>query len=182
MNKSIVLKPIKASARLFRMLEKRGLIIPFMPTKNVMRAGKGEYTLVDTLYSTAPRYGTHKLICVAKNETRIRLTAHPDNEDFIIIDMDRNKFKPLYLVIALHTEKVLEKKVRAGTLSAKDVLAVELAYNAPTSAFTLLKGVPHCEVTLPGRGRPPVFFVTEPSDFAMSYVETPGYSFTLRKR
>lgn len=179
--KTLMLKPLKAAPKLFNYLEKRGLIKTFQPTKKSLKISKGEDGVVDTIYKTAPRYGTHKLICVGKNSTEIKLTTHPDNEDFIIIDMAENKYKPLYLIISIHKQKVMEQKAKSGSLSAKDILAIELEYNSPTSVFTVLKDVPHCEATLPGNKKHPVFFVTEPSDFEMSRVNMYNYKLTLKK-
>jgi hypothetical protein len=177
--KNILLRPLKATPKLFKSLEKKGLIGTMSPTPRTAYLPKGADGAVDTIYRTSPKYGTHKLMAVGKNAAEISLTDHPDNEDFIIIDITSTKYKPLYFVIALSKKKEFEKKAKAGKITSKDVLAIELAYNGPTSVFTLNKDVPHCEVTVPGKGKHPVFYVTEPSDFAMGYVNQYGLEFKI---
>jgi len=177
----IDLKPINITPRVISRLESLELVRFFRPTARSLRVKEGG-CVVDKVYSTAPRFGTHKLICVGKNETQINLTTHPDNEDFIVINPDRHKFKPLYLVIGLDSPKNLARKAKLGSLSGRDVLALLVRYDDPkTCVFTMLKNTPHCEVTLPGPGKAPVFFVTEPNDFEMASVILPGYKFSMRK-
>jgi len=172
--KIIDLKPMDMTPAVMRRLEKLGLVRAFRPTPASLRVKEGG-CVVDKVYATAARFGTHKLICVGTNETRIGLTTHPDNEDFIVINSGRHKFKPLYLVIGLDGPGGLERKAKTGRLSGRDVLALRLGYDDPeTCAFTMLKNTPHCEVTLPGPGKAPVFFVTEPDDFKMASVMLPG--------
>lgn len=173
--KTLKLKPVTMTPAVLRRLEKRGLVAAFKPTPASLRVKEGD-CVVDKVYSTAPRFGTHKLICIGKNETAIGLTTHPDNEDFFVINPGGHKFKPLFLIVGLDTPRNLEKKAKAGRLGGRDVMALRLRYDRPeTCAFTMLKDTPHCEVTLPGKGKAPVFFVTEPNDFAMSSVVLPGY-------
>ncbi|MCK9582551.1 MAG: hypothetical protein M0Q46_02860 [Endomicrobiales bacterium] len=175
--KTLKLKPVKVSKKLLAMLEKRGLIITPTPSKKIMQnPSRGG---VEILYKTDTEYGTHKMIAVGKTDTNIMLTTHPDNEDVILINNTGKKFKPLYLIIAIHKQSEFEKRARARTLSPKDVLAIELEYNSQNCFFTVLKDVPHCEITKPGKGQYPVFFVTEPSDLKMDIVKCPQYSFEL---
>ena len=177
--KSIDLKPAVFTPAVMRRLEKLGLVRAFRPTPRSLHVREGS-CVVDKVYSTAARFGTHKLICVGKNETRIGLTAHPDNEDLILINPGGYKFKPLYLILGLDSPKNLARKARLGLLGGRDLLALRLRYDDPkTCAFTILSNTPHCEVTLPGPGRAPVFFVTEPSDLKMSAVILPGCRFRI---
>jgi hypothetical protein len=177
--KTLRLKPITMTPAILRGLEKRGLVLAFKPTPGSLRVKEGG-CVVDKVYSTAPRFGTHKLICVGKNETTIGLTTHPDNEDFFVINPGKHRFKPLFLIVGLDTPGNLARKAKAGRLTAEDVLALRLKYDDPaTCAFTMLKDTPHCEVTLPGPGKAPVFFVTEPADFAMSRVPLPGHALSI---
>jgi len=179
MNKNVALKPIKGTQKVLDMLEKKKLISCFRPSAELLKGNKNGG--VETIYKTAPKYGTHKLIAVAKDTVEIKLTAHPDNEDVILVNNTGKKFKPLYLIIAAFAQKQFEARARRRNITARDVFAVELLYNNVSSAFTVLKGIPHCEVTIAGKGINPVFFVTEPSDFAMDMVKQHGYSFILRQ-
>jgi len=179
---ALKLKPVAVTQTIMAGLESRGLIRVFKPTARALRAKEGS-CVVDKIYSTASRFGTHKLICVGKNETKITLTTHPDNVDFIIINPAKYKFKPLYLIIGLAKQKVLEKKARHRGMTKRDFLAICLKYNDPcTCVFTMLKNAPHYAVTLPGKGRGPAFFVTEPNNFKMACVDLHGYQLALDKR
>lgn len=177
----LVIKPIDITPKIAARLERRGLIRIFKPTRRALNVKEGK-CVAEKIYSTEPPFGTHKLICVGKNETRLALTTHPDNEDFIVINPTNYKFKPLYLIIGLGSEKVLEQKARVGRLNKQDIIALRLKYNDPkVCAFTMLKNTPHCEVTVPGKGRAPVFFVTEPSNFEMEQVNLHKYQLRLDK-
>jgi hypothetical protein len=178
--KTIALKPVKATKKLLEKLEKRGLIttlkFPKACVKSASSRGK-----VEQLYETAPRFGAQKLICVGKRDLEIRMSVHGDKEELLMINTTGMQFKPLFLIIALDKIGVFRKKIRNGTLGARDVMAVELRYNDPaTSIFTMNGGVPHCEVTLPGRGQHPVFFVTEPVKLNYAEIPTPGMKLELK--
>lgn len=175
--KTINLKPIKGTQKVLDILEKKKLIKCLRPCAAWLKDSQGG---CKDVYRTAPKYGTHKMIAVAKDTTEIALTTHPDNEDIILINNTGKRFKPLYLVIATTTQKQFEKKAARGAVTAKDVVAVELLYNSGASVFTVLKDIPHCEVTMRGKGVNPVFFVTEPSDFEMDMVGQSGYTFVLK--
>lgn len=180
MMKIIELKPVPVSPRILQLLDRKGLIRTFRPPAKVfgLKPGTG---VVDVVYATHSRYGSHKLICVGKNETEIRLTTHPDNEEFFIINNTKKKFKPLYLIISLHRERELSRRAQDGRISSKDILALELKYNdCSLSLFTMLKGTPHCEVTIPGAQEAPVFFVTEPTNLTMKVVDLAGWKPRLR--
>jgi hypothetical protein len=178
MNKrNILLTPIMGTQKVLDMLEKKKLIRCLRPGSAWLRDKQGGCR---DIYRTAPKYGAHKMIAVAKDTTEINLTTHPDNEDVILINNSGKNFKPLYLILATAPKKQFEIKAKNGKLSAKDVVAVELIYNSSTSVFTVLKDVPHCEVTVLGKGINPVFFVTEPADFEMDMVKQHGYTFVLK--
>jgi hypothetical protein len=178
-SKTLGLKPVDISPAILRRLEKAGLVRPWRATPGSLRVPRGG-CVVDKVYATHPRYGGHKLICVGKDQAEIELSAHPDAEDFIMLDPGGHKFKPLYLIVGLGSPAQLSKKARAGALSARDVLALRLRYNDPAvCAFTMLPHSPHCEVTAPGPGLAPVFFVTEPADFEMYAVPLPGHRLEL---
>ena len=172
--KIIDLTPVVVTPGIIRRLERLGLMRAFRATPRSLCVKEGS-CVVDKVYATAPRFGTHKLICVGKNEPQIGLTTHPDNEDLIVINPGGYKFKPLYLIVGLDSAKNLARKAKLGRLSGRDILALRLRYDNPkTCAFTMLRNTPHCEVTLPGPGKAPVFFVTEPNGLKMASVLLPG--------
>lgn len=177
--KKIILKPLPATEQSFNYLEKLNLIKTLNFSKNMLKPKGSD---VEVIYQTSHKYGTHKLICVAKTITEIKLTYHPDNEDVILLNPTKIKFKPLYLIIGLYNYKIIEKKAQLGTLSDSDILAVELKYNHPKlSFFTILKNVPHCEITLPGKKNlHPIFFVTEPSKLTMYTLKLNNYDIELK--
>jgi hypothetical protein len=179
--KTIRLKPVDATAKMFRRLEKRGLIRTLRPTARVLRR-TGKNGLVDTIYSSPVEHGTHKLICVrSDNAGRIALNSHPHHEEFLLINNTGRKLKPVMMVIGLRKHNEIEKKARAGSLSAADFLFMRLKYNDHrTSVFTMLKDTPHCEMSEPGAGRPSIFFVSEPTNLPMHHVDMAGYAFTLK--
>jgi hypothetical protein len=166
----ISLSPIKMTPELLSGLEKRGLVRTLRPTKKII-ATRAKTGAVDTFYASEPENGTHKLLCIGKRSTQIKLSYHTDNEEFILVNTTRYHFKPLYLIIGLHKSKVMEQKFRDMTITAADFMAIELEYNNPfTCFFTLLKHTVHCEVTTSGNGMHPIFFVTEPSKLKMNYI------------
>ena len=174
------LRPVNITHEVLSELEKKNLVRTLTPTPKVLKVKPG-HCVVDKIYSSYHRFGTHKLICVGKNETRIRLTSHPDNEEFIFINTMRRSFKPLYLIIALHKDRALESKAKNNNLTSKDFLALRLRYNDPkTSVFTIFKNTPHCEVTIAGNHHMhPIFFVAEPNNFEMGFVKMHNYSLQL---
>lgn len=176
--KEMKLKTVDMSLDLLRDLEDKGLIGLLKPTAHIEK-DKSACT-VDEMYSSSKEYGTHKMICVRKNSTDIQLTTHPENEEVIFIDYENRKFKPLYLVIATCDQSSFEKKAEAGSLCGDDILAVKVKYNDPLcSIFTVRKDIPHCEVTVKGGEEAPIFYVTEPTEMTMAYVDSADYSFLL---
>lgn len=132
------------------------------------------------IYTGQEKFGSHMLLCVRKNETAITLYVHSDNEDLIFLKPKASNYKPLYLIIALHKEDAFTQKARDGLLSSKDILALEIEYNNPELLFfTIRAGTPHCEITAPGDGEAPVFYVTEPSKLDMYAVDAGSYNFKI---
>lgn len=170
MKQTIVLTPRKITPSLLRMLARRGLVRPLLPTKKVLNT-RTKTGAVDTCYRGRPAYGTHKVIAVGKRTLRVKLYTHPDNEDFLLINPTKKIYKPLYIVIARDKRPVFERKARAGILTPRDFFVGEWTFNDPrTCAFTMLRDTVHCEITVPGPGQHPVFFVTEPSHLPSNYV------------
>lgn len=180
--KQITLQPRKATPALFALLEKRKRVRLLRATARVLNT-RTRTGAVDEFYTTQPSNGTHKLLAVGKRSTEIEFSFHSDNEDLILLNATGRPFKPLYLIVALDDRQTFERKARQGTLAAGDLAALELPFNDPrTCVFTVLAGTVHCEVTRPGAGQHPVFFVTEPSKLAMQYPALPGYRFALAEK
>ncbi len=180
--KTIRLKPIEATEKILTRLEKKGLIRTFKPTAKILRLGARKKGGVDTIYSSSPRFGSHKLLCIRQDDfSKIALTYHDDNEEFLIINNTPLKFKPLYIVMGMYKRREFERKAGNNRLSEKDILVLKFRYNDPAvSIFTMMKDTPHCQITKPGRGRPPIFFVTEPSRLTGGLIKTPNYKFIVR--
>lgn len=163
MKKEIILKPQKASVRLFDLLEKKKLIKTLKPSRSALET-KTRTGAVSRFYTSNPKSGSHTLMCVGKRATEIKLSWHEDNEDFILLNPLDIKFKKLFLVLSVLKKKDFLKKFNSGALCAKDLIAAELEFNNPKlSFFTMLKNTVHCEITDNANGRHPVFFVSEPS-------------------
>ena len=178
--KVIKLRPVNATAKIFLRLEKLGLIRTLKPTAKVLRRTV-KNGLADTIYSSPVEHGTHKLICVrSDNDGRIALNSHPDNEEFIMINNTGLKLKPVLMVIALSKYRDIERKAGEGKLASKDFLFLRFKYNDhKTCVFSMLKDTPHCEMSEPGWGRASIFFVSEPTNLPMRYVDMAGYTFDL---
>jgi hypothetical protein len=163
MKKEIILKPVAANVELFKNLEKRKLIKLLRPAGKTIET-RTKTGAVSVFYKSRAEFGTHALMCVGKRTEDIRLSYHDDNEDFILINPARMKFKKLYLILSLLKKSAFLKKFLSGMLAPKDLIAVTLKFDNPElSFFTMLKGTVHCEVTDGSKGQHPVFFVSEPS-------------------
>jgi hypothetical protein len=180
--RTIALRSVAVTEKILTRLEKKGLIRTLRPTSKILKLGARKKGGVDAIYSSAPRSGSHKLICVTKEDScEIALNFHPDNEEFIILNNTSLKYKPLYIVIGLRKYKEFKARAENKRLSKNDFIVLRMKYNDhKTCIFTMLKGTPHCEAVLPGKGRPPVFFVTEPANLGMTGIDLPGYDLKLR--
>ncbi len=175
------IKIVDASYNVMAMLEDMKLINRFFPSKEMYNS-IDDNDRIETEYISDPCYGSHKLICIRKNTTELNLTAHPDNEEILLINPSEFKFKPLYFIIGLEKHLLLEEKIRTNTISPDNILAIKMKYNDPeTSFFTVLRGTPHWEATCVGEGLAPVFFVTEPSDLKMDYIALEPYNLILEE-
>ena len=173
------LKTVDITPKLMSFLERRKLVRALKPTAKTLKT-RTKTGAVDTFYVSSPKYGSHKLICVGKRSTEIKMSYHPDNEDLIIAGPTGSNYKPLILILGLQKSGILERKARSGKLESADFLALRLKYNDfETGLFTLLKETVHCEVTLPGKGQHPVFFVGEPSRLKIQYLGLAGYKLRL---
>ena len=141
----IILKPVKSSIKVFNYLEKKGLISVLKPTNKAIKT-KTRTGIVDILYTSNKKFGSHRLMCIGKRTKNV-------------------DYQKLYLVFALDKIDVFSKKLSKNLLNEKDFIAVEVVYNDPhLSFFTVLKKTVHCEVVKDEDKQHPVFFVTESSD------------------
>ncbi len=177
--KILKLTPQNADSRVLEFLERKKLIRTLSPPKKVL-ASQAKSGAMQTIYCSHHRWGTHKLICVKKNSPEIRLNFHPENEEFILINNNGTKFRPLCIIIGLLKQKELAKKLKKGLLSEDDVIALRFQYNDHKACiFTMLRDTVHCEAVLPGAGQGPVFFVAEPSRLKLNNFETEGYKLII---
>ena len=175
----ITLKPVKSSAKVFKYLEKKGLISVLKPTDKALKTRTKTGT-VDILYTSNKRFGSHRLMCIGKRTKKIQLCYHFDNEDFIFINPENIDYQKLYLIFALDKIDVFSKKLSKNLLSSKDFVAVEIIYNDPSlSFFTMLKKTVHCEVVKDEDKQHPVFFVTESSDLKNNKIKHKDLTITV---
>ncbi|MCX7927399.1 MAG: hypothetical protein N2606_04610 [Candidatus Omnitrophica bacterium] len=171
--------PQQVTSRILTLLERKKLIKTLIPSQKILNCNAPQGAL-EVIYKSCHRYGSHKLICVKKNSEHIRLTYHGDNEEFILVNPNGHVYRPLYIVIALDKKDVLLRKIKNRCLSSRDFMCLVMDYHNPmTTVFTMLKDTVHCEVTSKGRGRGPVFFVSEPSRLKAHTVRTPGYQLLI---
>ena len=175
----ITLKPVKSSTKVFKYLEKKGLISVLKPTDKALKTRTKTGT-VDILYTSNKRFGSHRLMCIGKRTKKVQLCYHFDNEDFIFINPGNIDYQKLYLVFALDKIDVFSKKLSKNLLSSKDFVAVEIIYNDPSlSFFTMLKKTVHCEVVKDEDKQHPVFFVTESSDLKNNKIKHKDLTITV---
>ena len=175
----ITLKPVKSSAKVFKYLEKKGLISVLKPTDKALKTRTKTGT-VDILYTSNKRFGSHRLMCIGKRTKKVQLCYHFDNEDFIFINPENIDYQKLYLIFALDKIDVFSKKLSKNLLSSKDFVAVEIVYNDPSlSFFTMLKKTVHCEVVKDEDKQHPVFFVTESSDLKNNKIKHKDLTITV---
>ncbi|MBR3654327.1 MAG: hypothetical protein IKN62_02690 [Elusimicrobia bacterium] len=160
----ITLKPVKSSTKVFKFLEKKGLISVLKPTDKALKTRTKTGT-VDILYTSNKRFGSHRLMCIGKRTKKVQFSYHLDNEDLLFINPENIDYQKLYLVFALDKIDVFGKKLKKNLLNSKDFVAVEIVYNDPKlSFFTVLKKTVHCEVVKDEDKQHPIFFVMESSD------------------
>ena len=178
MFKIIAIQPINMTPEIMQDLEDRGLILRLCPGRHPLQAKPGE-TAVESLYESDSRYGGHKLLTVTVNRScPSAFGTHPDNEDILLLGDPATR--PLYLMVALHRQDVLDQKIQSGQLSAEDFVGLRVRYNDPeVSFFTMLKHVPHDEVAADGEGRSPSFYVTEPCSMGLEFTQFGDYQLQL---
>lgn len=164
------IKAVKMTKEIMEDLEKRGLIIRLAPESHRPQLSENESS-GSTLYASDPAYGGHKLISVIIGNSRMgNFGIHPDNEEFLLIGS--NDDKPLFLLISYLTAEALEKKIAGGSAAPSDFICLKCVFNDPeVSFFTMLKGVPHGEASVDGKGTPPKFYVTEPTGLSTDIID-----------
>ncbi len=178
--KKINIKTLKTSSG-FHLLERKGLIRVLRPTAKVLKT-RTKTGAVDVHYKSANRFGGHCLLGVGKRNTKIEFSHHPDNEDIILLNPGAKKYKPLFLVVSLLKQAAFLNALKEEKLETKDLAALKLEFNrSETMFFTVLKNTVHCEVTVPGPGQHPVFFVAEPSNLMMNKIKTDKCLFRITK-
>ncbi len=172
------LVPVPASGELMDWLETKGIIRRILPGRAFKKTPPGTIA-VETLYSTAPSFGSHKLIAVTVNQpTLSRLTAHPDREDFLLLGDP--SATPMILTISLLSRTVLQEKITRRTLETSDLIAVLCRMNDPLmSFFTMNSEFPHAETCLAASGNPPSFYVSEPTGLPELHVYLEPYAITF---
>ena len=160
----ITLKPVKSSIKILNYLETKGLITRLKPTKKAINTRTKTGT-VDILYTSNKKFGSHRLMCIGKRNTKIQMTYHLDNEDLFFLNPSNVDYQKLYIVFALDKIDAFSKKLSKNNLTNKDFIAIEIVYNDPNlSFFTIFKKTVHCEVVKDENKQHPIFFVAESSN------------------
>jgi hypothetical protein len=174
----LVVKPVKATEKLMEFLEGRGVITRICPGHDHLVTAKGE-ARNETVYSTEPRFGPHKLICVTINTTEPRnFMYHSDKEDFMLID--KQGAEELILTMGLLHKDELNRRIEEGIISAEDFISIICEANDPyLSFFTMNPYYPHVETCRVTSDNPPSFYVGEPRDLDENLIDLKGYQLTI---
>lgn len=178
--KQITLKPINACEKVFNLLEKKKLVRTLKPTRKAITTRTKTGT-VDILYTSRKNFGSHRLMCIGKRNTKVQLCYHKDNEDLFFLNPGNIEYKPLYLVFAVDKIDVFLKKLKDDELKNSDFITVKIMYNNINFGFfTVLKNTVHCEITTEDNNKQhPVFFVSESSDLKNNKVPHKNLKFVI---
>ena len=159
-------------------LENRGMIIRLAPDSH-RPVVKDNESMGTVIYASDPVFGGHKLISVVIGHDKLgSFGIHLDNEEFLLIGS--NEDKPLYLLVSYLTSEELIRKIDNNSVVAEDFICLRCVFNDPeVSFFTMLKGVPHGEASVIGSGRPPKFYVTEPTDLSIENIDLSSLSISI---
>jgi hypothetical protein len=174
----IRLQAQRATPELMADLQRRGLLRLLTPSRAAQTVPEGQQ-VVERVELAAEGTGPWQMLVVACNRTRLdHLAAHGDIESWLYFADPTSK--PLLYVVATCSLAEFQAKVAAGTLSAADIIVLEIRPNDPqTSYFTVPGGVLHDELTYPGPQRGPIFWVPEPSRMGHTEVRLDAYEFEL---
>ncbi len=175
----IIIRSKKANVKDVEKLERLGVIKRFLSPEYLCQVKKGEI-VVQMIYSTNIKYGSHKLIYINTNRTESELGYHPDKEDIFLIKL-YGLTKPLIWVFCKYSYEEIEEKIRVGNLNKSDFIALDIPFNDPEmSVFTVNGDFPHYEVTTPGTKKSPSFWVTEPADLPLIQINLSDYKIKLK--
>ena len=172
---TLVLHPVDMNRENMARLEDKGLIHRIAPGKDV--AGPVDGTnLGRSIYESEERFGGHKLIVATIGATVLRyFGCHDDCEDVWMLG--QGSWRPLYFVVGTCQSDEFEAKVRAGTLSAADLVCLRARYNDPEASFFVMKKhVPHGEFVIPTAAPAPSFYVTESANLQIRPVSFGAYT------
>jgi hypothetical protein len=174
----LVVKPVKATESLMAFLEEKKVITRICPGHDQLNTLKGE-SRCETVYSTNPQFGSHKLICVTINTSEPgNFMYHSDKEDFMLID--KLGTEELILTVSLSHKDELIQKINANTLSAEDFVSVICEMNNPyLGFFTMNPYYPHVETCREPSENPPSFYVGEPRDLDENLIDFKSYQLTI---
>jgi len=180
MNELIDIRVCEMTARVMKMLERRGIIFLLSPDHYDLQPPEGEVG-IKTVYESDIKFGSHMLISATINRTEFSaFGTHPDNEEVLLIGDPGTK--PCYFLFALSDKWDIENKVKNGALSEKNFIAVKAKFNDPyVSFFTILKHNPHGEVTITGPGEPPSFYVIEQTNLPLEILDFGPYKIVVRE-
>ena len=174
----IIVRSKRANVKDIKELEQLGVIKRFLTPEHLCQVKEGD-VVVQMMYSTNIKYGSHKLMYINNNRTESELGYHPDKEDIFLIK-PHEPTKPLIWVFCKYSYKEIEKKIRAGNLSKSDFVAFDIPFNDPEmSIFTVNEYFPHYEVTIHGTRRSPSFWVTEPATLPLVQINLYDYKIKL---
>lgn len=175
----LVLKPTPVTEEIMLNLEALGIVNRICPGHDPLPVKLGE-SKFDTVYYTDTKWGSHKLICVTINSTEpANFLFHSDREDFMLIDFEDTA--PLVLTMSLHSNKVLEEKIRSKTLTEQDFISIICAKNHPFfSFFTMNPYFAHVETCLRESTKPPSFYVSEPRDLDENLIDLDEYRLEIK--
>ncbi len=174
----LVVKPVKATEALMAFLEEKKVITRICPGHDQLNTQKGEAGC-ETVYSTDPKFGPHKLISVTINTTEPKnFLYHSDKEDFMLID--KHGTTELILTVSLSHKDELIQKIETNTLSAEDFVSVICERNSPyLSFFTMSPYYSHVETCRESSENPPSFYVGEPRDLDENLIDFKAYQLTI---
>lgn len=174
----IILKSQEATEDTMIELESLGLIKRMMPPSDLSPPPGGK-SYVKRIYETDILYGGHMLLFVSLNHYSARLNYHPDKEDILLINSG-GIVKPVIWVFGKSSYKETKEKIETGALSSQDFIALNIPFNNPRiSFFSISKGTPHFEVTIPGTQPNPSFWVTEPSNLSIVPINLNNYQIKI---
>jgi hypothetical protein len=175
----IELIPEEMTVEKMEVLEEAGLILRICPKHHELFV-EDDQTKVEPLYISDPDFGSHQLITVTVNRSQpAAFGSHPDNEDVLLLGDPQSK--PMWFIFSNQKRESLEEKIQTGSLCSNDFIAFKTKFNDPEiSFFTILKDTPHGECTVALPGKPPSFYVTEPSNMPLNKIDFGTYQIKVR--